>query len=161
MLVAEHGAQALTIDALAKAAGVTKGGVQYHFASKDLLVTGLLDYLLSAFDLALEEVAAAFPEPGSWLNAYIELVLIQHSPVDQAFPALLASMTPGDTRAEVHQRFAAKWRRRAANDGIDPAIAEVVRLAADAFWLERSFGGETQAIQLSQTLRRLIECHKI
>ncbi|MBN9291384.1 MAG: helix-turn-helix transcriptional regulator, partial [Hyphomicrobium denitrificans] len=42
-LVRGEGAAALTIDALARAAGISKGGVQYSFSSKDDLVRALVD----------------------------------------------------------------------------------------------------------------------
>jgi AcrR family transcriptional regulator len=44
-LLIEHGAAAITLDAVSAAAGVSKGGLLYHFASKDALATGLLDRL--------------------------------------------------------------------------------------------------------------------
>ena len=44
-LLIEHGGAAVTLDAVAAAAGVSKGGLLYHFASKEALATGLLDRL--------------------------------------------------------------------------------------------------------------------
>jgi len=44
-LLIEHGPGAATLDGVAAAAGVSKGGLLYHFASKDALVSGLLDRL--------------------------------------------------------------------------------------------------------------------
>ncbi len=44
-LLIEHGRGSATLDAVAGAAEVSKGGLLYHFASKDALVTGLLDRL--------------------------------------------------------------------------------------------------------------------
>lgn len=44
-LLIEHGPGSATLDAVAAAAEVSKGGLLYHFASKDALVTGLLGRL--------------------------------------------------------------------------------------------------------------------
>ncbi|MHA6623829.1 TetR/AcrR family transcriptional regulator [Pseudonocardia sichuanensis] len=44
-LLIDHGGAAITLDAVAAAAGVSKGGLLYHFASKEALATGLLDRL--------------------------------------------------------------------------------------------------------------------
>lgn len=44
-LLIEHGPAAATLDGVAAAAEVSKGGLLYHFASKDALATGLLDRL--------------------------------------------------------------------------------------------------------------------
>ena len=47
-VVAEQGANRLTIDAVAAESGFSKGGVLYHFPSKNALLTGMLDFLLEA-----------------------------------------------------------------------------------------------------------------
>ena len=44
-LLIDHGAGSITLDAGAAAAEVSKGGLLYHFGSKDALVAGLLDRL--------------------------------------------------------------------------------------------------------------------
>lgn len=44
-LLIEHGAASVTLDAVAAEAAVSKGGLLYHFASKDALCSGLLDRL--------------------------------------------------------------------------------------------------------------------
>lgn len=152
ILIAEKGFEALTIDALAKAANITKGGVQYHFASKDQLTTELLEYLLGAFDEALDHIE------GSWLSAYVELMLGEEMEGDGAVAAILASLPPGDPRGAVFERYASKWRSQASNGGLEPALGQVIRLAADAQWLERSFGGATpeDSAAILKQLQKLI-----
>lgn len=43
-LAIRDGLLAMTLDNVAKQAGISKGGVIYHFPSKDELVRGVLDY---------------------------------------------------------------------------------------------------------------------
>ena len=47
-LIAQNGFGALTYDALAKATGMTKGGILYHFPTKDALVRGVFEDVLEA-----------------------------------------------------------------------------------------------------------------
>ena len=49
-IVRRHGPVALTIDAVAKAAGITKGGVQYCFGTKDDLIAAIAERWAMAFD---------------------------------------------------------------------------------------------------------------
>jgi AcrR family transcriptional regulator len=151
-LVAEQGFEALTIDALARAANLTKGGVQYHFASKDQLIAELLEYLLKTFDEALDQIE------GSWLSAYVELMLGEEMEGDGAVAAILASLPPGDPRGAAFEHYASKWRIQASSSGLDPALGQVIRLAADAQWLERAFGGATveDSAAILKQLRKLI-----
>lgn len=68
-IVNSEGAQALTIDALAKAAGISKGGVQYAFASKDELIRGLVDRWTTQFDTLLVDADSA--GPNAFVRSYI------------------------------------------------------------------------------------------
>jgi AcrR family transcriptional regulator len=140
-VVLDHGVAALTIDAVARQAGVTKGGVQYHFASKDLLITELLTDALSGMDQALEEVVSADPIAGAWHRAYVGLILWELSDCDRCVAALMMSLGPHDPLGKPYEDMAAHWRQRADADGLDPATSLVVRFATDGLWLERAYGG--------------------
>ncbi|MFD0658422.1 TetR/AcrR family transcriptional regulator [Thermocatellispora tengchongensis] len=49
-LLADQGAHALTLAAVAERAGVSKGGLLYHFNSKDALVRAMVERLIADFD---------------------------------------------------------------------------------------------------------------
>lgn len=68
----EIGARHLTLDAVAKQAGVSKGGVLYHFPSKEALLHAMLDRRFAMSEkerLARQE--GVLTEPGSALTAYV------------------------------------------------------------------------------------------
>src|SRR2546427_12569634 len=72
-LLIEEGERAATLDAVAKRAGVSKGGLLYHFPSKEAMISVLLERLdrLLAKDLApraaAPEGAAAYCiKPSLW-----------------------------------------------------------------------------------------------
>ena len=54
-VVAEQGANRLTIDAVAAESGVSKGGVLYHFNSKNVLLSGMLAHLVEAIVGRIED----------------------------------------------------------------------------------------------------------
>ncbi len=58
-LLIESGPAATTLDAVAAAARVSKGGLLYHFASKDALATGLLGRLRSRSATDADAIRAA------------------------------------------------------------------------------------------------------
>src|SRR3954449_7269633 len=60
--IPRDGATALTLDAVAAEAGVSKGGVLYHFATKRALIDGLISRWLDDFAAQLEDegFAAAY-----------------------------------------------------------------------------------------------------
>ncbi|MEZ5558938.1 MAG: TetR/AcrR family transcriptional regulator [Pseudomonadales bacterium] len=71
-IVQECGAAHLTIDAVAERAGVSKGGVLYHFPSKQALLEGMLGRLLEqlqAREAAFREAHSG--EPDALLASFI------------------------------------------------------------------------------------------
>src|SRR5690242_16415505 len=59
-VVHRDGAQALTLDAVAKEAAVSKGGLLYHFKTKNDLVQAMVDRWLSQFGTEMEAADADF-----------------------------------------------------------------------------------------------------
>src|SRR5262245_25771867 len=63
-LVAAQGASNLTLDAVAQTAGVSKGGLLYHFPSKDALLIGMLDRHCEQIDQRCAEIRAGLADEG-------------------------------------------------------------------------------------------------
>ena len=134
----KSGAASLTIDAVAKAAGVSKGAVLYHFASKDQLLSAVLESLFDGFDSAVEAEAAG---GGGWLRAYLRASFPQdRAGYLQETTTIFAiiSLRP-ELRPLAQQRFL-RWHHRAQEDGLDPVTAGLIRSAIDGLWYNEMFG---------------------
>jgi AcrR family transcriptional regulator len=69
------GVSAMTLDAVAKEAGVSKGGLLYHFASKDELIAAMLQHHANRIQKAVEARMAADENPrGRWFRALIQTI---------------------------------------------------------------------------------------
>ena len=139
-LMRREGPQALTLEAVAAEAGVSKGGLLYHFASKPALLEALFDRWLTRFETAIE--AHATGEPGGFTRAYVACSDMVDEPA--ASPAVemglfTALVTEPERLEQARARYAA-WQERLARDGIDPAAATVARLAADGLWFADLLG---------------------
>lgn len=55
-VVSKSGTPAMTLEAVAEAAGFSKGGLLYNFPSKDALIRGMVEFLAGKFEA---EIAAA------------------------------------------------------------------------------------------------------
>lgn len=139
--VRDHGISALTLDAVAREAGVSKGGLLHHFTSKDFLVEAILRHLFADFEARVRAYHEAEPEqPGRWLRAYIRATY-DESPVPLELAAVLMSaMNENRALLTLIQTDFAEWQQRLFNDGVPKARATVVRQAADAYWTERLLG---------------------
>lgn len=55
-IAAEKGAGKVTLDAVAKASGLSKGGLLYHFPSKDALITAMVQHLIDDADNIRQQI---------------------------------------------------------------------------------------------------------
>jgi AcrR family transcriptional regulator len=69
------GISAMTLEAVAKEAGVSKGGLLYHFASKDELIGAMLQHHAGQIQKTIESRMASDPNPkGRWFRALIQTI---------------------------------------------------------------------------------------
>lgn len=156
-LVAERGYAALTLDAVGAAAGVSKGGVLYHFPTKEALVAALVEELTAGFEADQDAAHDADPAaPGAWTRAYVAAAF--EPPQDEsdqlAAVALLAAVGHDPSLlAPLRTRYAT-WVKRLDDDGLPGVDAHVARLAADGLWAAELFGLAPPDPALRRRIRR-------
>src|SRR5213595_89593 len=130
-LLIDVGERAATLDAVAKRAGVSKGGLLYHFPNKEALIAATLERLdrLAGEDLAL--MAAAAEGAAAY---FIRSSLWSDSPMDRSFVAVtrLAEVTHEGARG----RFSAiqqQWLDLIAAD-VGKAMAKAVLYMGDGLY---------------------------
>lgn len=136
------GPERLTLDAVVRETGRSKGGVLYHFPTKDHLIAGMVGHVLDRFDAAVEAQwqAAGDRSPGSWLRAYLAASVAPDPDGPAIGAALLSVVAANPGLLDLVGERAAQTQARIEADGVDPAVATVVRLAADSLSLEELFG---------------------
>jgi AcrR family transcriptional regulator len=153
-----QGAAALTLDAVAREAGVSKGGLLHHFPNKEALIESLLGQLFSAFEARVQEYAAQeAPRDGRWLRAYIRATFAPDAPPIDVWIALLPLIQDARLLALIRQDTE-QWRERLLNDGVPRGRAMVIWQAADAFWIDQVFrlnppDADAQAEMMAELLR--------
>lgn len=159
-IVRRDGVGRLTLDAVAAEAGTSKGGLLYHFASREALITAMLERHTDAFSASLEAEMAGDPEPrGRWTRAYLHTTAPLDGPSDGATATgLLAAMASNPALADPLRERYAGWRRQMAEDGLPETDAMIVALAADGLWMADLLGFAAPAgAQRRRILARLIE----
>jgi len=74
-IIAEQGPNAVTIQAVADAAGVTKGGLLHHFQDKNQLSEAVSRHLLAQMDTEIDKLMAQDSvEYGRFTRAYINAI---------------------------------------------------------------------------------------
>jgi len=161
-LLLEQGANALTLDAVAARAGVSKGGLLYHFPSKDALIEGMVERYLMDFEARIEAHLSGNEQPTAlgWARAYLEASLEPDPEGMAVSAALLAAVAVNPALLQPMQARYAVWQTRLEALS-DPATAWLVRLALDGLWitdlLHLAPPTPDQRRALTQKLIRLIE----
>lgn len=132
-ILLEEGERAATLEAVARRAGVSKGGLLYHFGSRDALDAGLVDRLRL---LAADDMAALHDAPEGPIWYYIATSAHVGGPFDRAISAVGRLAHGGNTLA----RGALAELRDAWADAIRPhvrdeAALELVLLLSDGLYV--------------------------
>lgn len=156
-IAVEHGLSGVTVQAVADAAGVTKGGLFHHFPSKQALIEAMFSDVLDQLGAEIEGHVAKDEQPhGRFTRAYVEVLLVgERFGVGSPFDALsVAAMAEPALRPFWTNWLDDRLARHRDTDS-DPAL-EIVRFAADGAWM--TYLGHRRTCPAVRTLRdRLIE----
>ncbi|MEV6656744.1 TetR/AcrR family transcriptional regulator [Nocardia fluminea] len=146
-LLLERGAAQMTLDNVAAAAGVSKGGLLYHFKSKDALLIGLVQRLGDRARAQLEEARSSGSSIAEW---YLQTPdpTTQDDAVELAlYRSLLATMrtidASGSEPDEVQRALDAvmvAWSDNLDTEVDDPVRADTIRLVGDGVYLRALLG---------------------
>jgi len=156
-VVARDGAR-LTIDAVVKESGFSKGGVLYNFPSKLALIQGMVARMCGKFDdrhATAKAIAQANDKP-----VLPELIraLMDDKDVDrQVSMGLLAALAENPELIEPVREVHSRLRSDIVEQARDPALAQIAMLAADGLHFSEIMGLEP----LSQTEREAVEARLI
>lgn len=139
-VIRDEGVGAVTLERVAAVAGVSKGGLLYHFASKQDLIGALLHHTLKSADTTLE-VLASDGGKGAFSRAYLDYVRTgEHSRQGAAMGIFASAALDEGELAPAQEQFA-QWQDRLLNDdGVDPNLALLARVVGDGLWLIDLFG---------------------
>lgn len=133
ILVAE-GERAATMDQVAARAGVSKGGLLYHFPDKTALAEGLLQEVRELMAQDLEEMRKAPEGPAAY---YLRGSLLQDDPLDQSIIAAMRLAPEHNRRKqEVLAEVRQGWLDLLVGEIGDPVIADAIMLMGDGLYYQ-------------------------
>ena len=143
-IVVSQGVARMTLEEVAREAGVSKGGLLYHFRSKDALTQGMIERFVGRFDAAVTLAHDGDAEPtGRWIRAYVRATAGQ-TPLtgeefDRANGALTAALANFPERLEAVREQSLRHQAEIEGDTLDPVFATIIRFAIDGIWLGQNF----------------------
>lgn len=141
-IVNEQGSEYLTLDAVAHKAGVSKGGLLYHFKNKTALIQGLVDHANTLYKTNVDDhwTEDSSAQSGNMLRAFIEATREHRVENASITSGMLAAQGINQNLLSPLQDTYQEWQTQIENDGLDPIDATIIRLAIDGLWLSEIFG---------------------
>ncbi len=138
-MLIENGERETTLDAVAKAAGVSKGGLIYHFGSREALIEGLLGRLETLANADLELMNTA---PEGRVEYYVRTCAQADEPLDRTLIAATRLLQRSHSQArEVLNTVHDRWFRSLLEAVGDPAIARLIMLLGYGMYYNATLAG--------------------
>ncbi len=145
-IVRDSGIMKLTLADVADEASVSKGGLLYHFGTKDKLIYGVLKDTVEHYAEELARLQAGDRKPGGWMRALLTSTFpppkqqISDVVVALFSTLLLADRPVGKEMRSVYQSNLLKWTELVASDGLDDVTAAVIQMAIDGLMFNEAVG---------------------
>jgi AcrR family transcriptional regulator len=141
---AQHGFAAATTDAIASAAGLSKGGLYWHFKSKDDILAALLDQFFNQELAVLEQLAVASGSTSMrlrQLGAQAADAMLQMEPV---LPVLLEFYALAARQTQVRARIQTYYQR------YQRLLADLIQQGYDAGEFRHSTAEQASGFLIAQ-----------
>jgi AcrR family transcriptional regulator len=145
VVLVRQGIASLTLDAVATEAHISKGGLLYHFPSKDRLVEALVRRSAEAWRACYMDAYRRTPEgPGRMARALLRHCLsdaqgwtdqLQHSS-----SAVFAALAQNPSLIKPMRAVYGDLHRRIDEDGLPFGVGQAVAAAVDGLWLSWVLG---------------------
>lgn len=138
-ILIEDGGRAATMDATARAAGVSKGGLLYHFGSKEALEAGLIERLKELVDIDIQAMTSS---PEGPIAYFLRSSAMEDDPLDRAIIAVSRLAQGGNAAASGMLRdIRDQWADAIRPHAKDDAALDLVMLVADGLYYNNTLEG--------------------
>ena len=153
-LLQESGAEGFTLEAIAAEAGVSKGGLLYHFSSKNQLIEGMIARSITRVDATLAEELER--SEGDYLTAYIRASFRTTTDSEMVSRAISAAITRDPSLMNpLRERFE-RMQREISERAPTAEFGTLVRLAMDGLWFAELYQFAPPSAELREKLLQLL-----
>ncbi|MDR0362482.1 MAG: TetR/AcrR family transcriptional regulator [Planctomycetota bacterium] len=152
-VIATHGVTQVTLEAVAQEAGISKGGLLYHFSNKKEMLLRMLERSAARFDDLVQSIKEALPEtPGRAVKAHILARLRETSRINIAPSKFVGLLDDEELKNFVTEIKRREFHEITAMTGQREKIS-LLLLAVEGMWMMELF----QIPALSPEFRKKLE----
>jgi AcrR family transcriptional regulator len=160
-VVVRQGIANLALDAVAARAGISKGGLLYHFPSKDRLVEAMVSRCADQWRAGVFAAHdRAVPGPGRMARALLSQLEDARCWTDQcqqSSSAVFAALAQNPRLIEPLRAVYVELRTTLETDGLPTGVSELILVALDGLWLNRVLGLSSVDKSRLEVIRRELE----
>ncbi|MFI6479805.1 TetR/AcrR family transcriptional regulator [Nonomuraea sp. NPDC050663] len=128
-LLCDQGSDALTLAAVADRAGVSKGGLLYHFNTKEALIKGMAERLIDDFDQLMAEQGET-----TYTRRYLAATMAAIRSGRLRRWAVVTGASGNMFLLGPLREAMTRWHTSELDSEPDPVAAQIVRLACEGLW---------------------------
>jgi AcrR family transcriptional regulator len=170
-IIEEQGMTHFTLENIAQRANVSKGGLLYHFPSKEILVQAMIEIFLKELKSSLRKDFLLSSQENdrtiqsiNWLKNYIHICFNQKIYLNQYKYAILAALTMDPKFLLPVRKFIKESQEEMLSLDF-PTIATMIRLTCEGLWLSELFGfqmvDDRTRINIKQKLLDLLDDYEL
>ncbi|MBE0695588.1 MAG: TetR family transcriptional regulator [Anaerolineaceae bacterium] len=149
-VIVDKGTESFTLDAVAQEAGISKGGLLYHFPSKKQLIQGMIESMIARVDSTLAEELVK--SGGDYVAAYIRASFKTKTDPKQISYALFAAIANDfELLKPLRSRFF-KMQNEITAASASEEIGTIIRLALDGLWFSDLFDFSPPSLELREKM---------
>lgn len=158
-VINRDGVRAVTFESVAAEAKLTRGGLLYHFPSREALLRGIDEHLVQAWEASMETLLGKRADEASALERYQTFVRVSAQSATRAELMFMLESADPDADERPWGPAVRRWAPlppSAVAD--DPAALDnfVARLAADGLWIyEAMYQGQLDERVRAQVAERI------
>ncbi|WP_022873709.1 TetR/AcrR family transcriptional regulator [Nesterenkonia alba] len=150
-VVQRDGVTALSYEAVASESGLTKGGLLYHFPSRDALLRGLHEHVAGQWEQHMVEEAGGGPEDCDAATRFAAYTRASQNP-DRAELLLMLEASEDPETYAIWDEIFLRWGVQPPAAGAEEEQVRqfIARLAADGLWFYEALGTDPLDPQLRE-----------
>ena len=139
-IVINEGSAHLTFENIAQKLGITKGGVQYSFASKDAIIERLINRWNDSFDIEMAKHMPENPAPAEYIRAHIKATHVIDKNYNKGAGLMAALMDNRKFREITLDWYQKRLAALAQLQGAEKQRLQLAFWACEGVFLLTSFG---------------------
>ncbi|WP_146517203.1 TetR/AcrR family transcriptional regulator [Stenotrophomonas maltophilia] len=137
-VINRDGVRGVTFESVAAEAKLTRGGLLYHFPSREALLRGIDEHLVQAWETSMETLLGKRADEATALERYQTFVRVSAQSATRAELMFMLESADPEAGERPWGPAVRRWAPSAPGAGnVDPTTLDnfVARLAADGLWI--------------------------